>query len=289
MVWISPSALRLLFAVAGLWLLNLAVLGFSLGLLQIDWSRPHGMQWAAILLVQIFSALAMLWLSRKALRWKKRRSTRLSPEVKEERARIAQDLHDGVGAHLFQALALLEEPRMEPSDIRRSIENAMWCLRVEMGALDNADASLIERLASLRGSLQPLLNARGVEMAWQMPEQEDDRSPEGRQGQHLAMLTQEAISNALRHSQCKVLQVKLACAGPQWQLLIADDGCGYESHLTTDTKLLYVDKGRGMRSMQQRAQQANAVMKIEGLAGRGTRIYVSWQAVPSVRQERPCR
>ena len=289
MVWISRSALRLLGGVAGLWLLNLVVLGFSLGLLQLDWSRTHGMQWVAVLLIQIFAAVAMLWLSRKALRWKKRRSTRLSPEVKAERVRIAQDLHDGVGAHLFQALALLEAQHVEPSVIRRSIENAMWCLRVEMGVLDNADASLLERLASLRGSLQPLLNARGVQMVWQMPQEEDDLSPQGHQGLHLAMLAQEAISNSLRHSQCKVLQVKLRCAGAQWQLVIADDGCGYESRGASDAQILCLDKGRGMRSMQQRAKQANALIQIETLPGQGTRISVSWQAVPSVRHARQCR
>lgn len=281
MVWISRSALRLMVGVAGLWLLNLAVLGLSLGLLKIDWSGTRAMQWAVILLIQIFSAVTMLWLSRKALRWKKRRSTRISPEVKAERARIAQDLHDGVGAHLFQALALLEAPNMEASAIRRSIENAMWCLRVEMGVLDNADASLIERLASLRGSLQPLLNARGVHMDWQMPQEDEDLSPQGHQGLHLAMLAQEAISNALRHSQCKLLQVKLTGVGRQWQLVIADDGCGYEAHLPSEhAHVSCLDRGRGMRSMQQRAKQANAVMQIEALAGHGTRIHVSWHAVP---------
>lgn len=289
MVWISRNALRLLVGVAGLCLLNLAVLACSLELLQVDWSRNHGMRWAAILLVQIFAAVAMLWLSRKALRWKKRRSARLSPEVKAERARIAQDLHDGVGAHLFQALALLEAPDMEPSAIRRSIENAMWCLRVEMGVLDNADASLIERLASLRVSLQPLLNARGVHIVWQMPQEDDDLSAQGHQGLHLAMLAQEAISNSLRHSQCQVLQVKLTCAGAQWQLVIADDGCGYESLGSPDAQMPCLDKGRGMRSMQHRAKQANALIQIETLQGQGTRICVSWQAVPSVRHALPCR
>lgn len=189
--------------IAALWFFNVAVLLFCLWVLPPDFEHAGWMNWLVVLLLQSLCAAVFFLLSRKAIRWKKRKSQRTSPEVKAERARIAQDLHDGVGAHLFQALALLDERNASCEDIRHSIENAMWCLRVEMECLDDVDASLIERLAMMRWRLQPLLQARGVSMDWQMPTGESDLSPHANQGLQLAMLAQEAISNALRHAQCK--------------------------------------------------------------------------------------
>lgn len=267
----------MLWEIAALWFFNVAVLLFCLWILPPDFEQTGWMHWLVVLLLQSLCAAVFFLLSRKAIRWKKRKSQRTSPEVKAERARIAQDLHDGVGAHLFQALALLDTRNASVEDVRHSIENAMWCLRVEMECLDDVDASLIERLAMMRWRLQPLLQARGVSMDWQMPTGESDLSPHANQGLQLAMLAQEAISNALRHAQCKVLRIRLTCHEATWQLEIADDGCGYQPSLDDDSSQECA--GRGLQSMRTRAQQACAVLSIDAQAGRGTHVGVQWSAV----------
>lgn len=267
---------------AALWLFNVAVLLLCLWVLPPDFEQAGWQCWLVILLFQAVCTGIFLLLSRKVLRWQKRKNQRHSPEIKAERARIAQDLHDGVGAHLFQALALLEAPTPTLQDVRHSIENAMWCLRVEMESLDDVDASLVERLAMMRWRLQPLLQARGVCMVWQMPMDERDISPHGERGLQLAMLAQEAISNALRHAQCKALQVTLNCNGAQWHLEIADDGRGYQPVATDHcpAPATVLGKGqRGLQSMYRRAKQASAVLSINAQTGRGTCIDVQWNAV----------
>ena len=114
-------------------------------------------------------------------------------------------------------------------------------------------------------------------MDWQMPTGESDLSPHANQGLQLAMLAQEAISNALRHAQCKVLRIRLTCHEATWQLEIADDGCGYQPSLHDDNSQECA--GRGLQSMRTRAQQACAVLSIDAQAGRGTHVGVQWSAV----------
>lgn len=276
---VAPD-MRVVGGCAALLLCNFTVLLFGLWLLGADVSHTEWVNWLLVLSVQCLGIGFVYVLLRRALRWQKRRLVRVSGEVKAERMRIAQNLHDGVCAHLFQAQALLDAPQNDYVAIRHSIENAMWALRVEMGMLDDADASLVERLASIRCRVQPLLDMRGIRMMWQMPVQDVDQSPCGNQGVQLAMLAQEAISNSLRHSQCRVLEVRLSLASGSGTLVIADDGCGYfNTRAQVLTEMPALDGGRGMTNMHKRARLAGARMEIiEGELGQGTRIEVSWQS-----------
>lgn len=252
-------------------LLSLWVIGSELAGIQV-W------QWVLVLGIQGTAAWISFHLFLRSLQWKKRQSRRISPEVKAERERIAQDLHDGVGAHLSQALALLQSPQVALTEVRHSIENAMWRLRVEVEALDDADASLLELLAAMRGRLQPLLPARGITMRWQMPNEPEDCSPRGRKGAELAMVAQEAISNALQHAQCTQLQVFLGQDPDGCRVLrIADNGKGWEmAKASSEAQPQPRFQGRGLKNMRTRAQRVGAQLEISSLPDQGVCICVSW-------------
>lgn len=261
-----------------LWLLDFSALALFTPFL----THPLGpWLWPSLALVALFQTLCaftLLPLSKKLLGWKKRRAPRISDDVKAERVRIAQNLHDTVGAYLFQAMELLKAPIINAACVRDSLENALWSLRVELGVLDDTGASLVDRLATMRSRLQPLLDVRGIQMDWHMPVLEAEQRPRGKQGLQLAMLAQEAIHNALRHAHCNVVQVQLTLTKGVWCLRIADDGCGYltppgKSHTGSHTD----SSIHGMNTMAERARIAKAAMEIKSSPGRGTCITVTWQ------------
>lgn len=252
-------------------------------LLVLDWQWSRGqvpsqsqLGW---LLFAGLNCLAAVWFAAlwvKALRWRPRRSARVAPEVRAERERIAQDLHDGVGSHLARALALLDTTEVATEEVRQAVEYAMFTLRVEMEALDDADASLVERLASMRWRLQPLLVQRGMHMRWDMPVDEIDHSPRGEAGMQLALLAQEAMSNALQHSGGKLLEVSLQAQGVMWVLEIADDGRGLAPEALTAGRCHSAKShgGWGLDGMRSRALRLGACFELLSTQGQGVRIKV---------------
>lgn len=258
-----------------IWLFEMLVV------LDWRWSRAEAFvqspkEWLLFIVLNILAAVwfGALWV--KALRWRQRRSVRVAPEVRAERERIAQDLHDGVGSHLARALALLDTDKVATEEVRQAVEYAMFTLRVEMEALDDADASLVERLASMRWRLQPLLAQRGMRMRWNMPLDEVDESPRGDAGMQLALLAQEAMSNALQHSGGKLLDVSLHVQDALWVLEVADDGCGMppDGVPAGHCPVQQAHRGWGLEGMRSRALRLGARFELLCAPGQGVRIRV---------------
>jgi len=80
---------------------------------------------------------------------------------------------------------------------------------------------------------------------------------------HLYRITQEAITNAVKHSNAKKIEVRLASASDGVTLTICDDGVGMPAKIPT---------GMGLRTMAYRASVIGATFKIERLLTRGTRV-----------------
>lgn len=235
-------------------------------------------QWLVMAAGQLLCVLLGARMLRYVMGWRRRRSYRLHPLVRQERQRIAQDLHDGVGAHLFHALTLLKTQPANCTQVLTCIEHAMWSLRVEMQALDDVDANLLDLLASARWRLQPLLDLRGIEMDWQINIHDEALSPSGGRAKEISLLAQEAISNVLQHAECRILRVHLhQLSGGVWQLDVIDDGKGFEMpHQRTKEERRNAKSGKGLGNMQQRAQRAKAQLQIQSQPGQGCHVCVQW-------------
>ncbi|RPI99475.1 MAG: hypothetical protein EHM39_06460, partial [Chloroflexi bacterium] len=83
-------------------------------------------------------------------------------------------------------------------------------------------------------------------------------------------IAQEAINNILKHSQAARFTVELQQHPARVDLIINDDGCGF------DMSQSYA--GLGLNSMRERAESIGAVMEINSQPNHGTRIHVTWLA-----------
>jgi signal transduction histidine kinase len=86
-------------------------------------------------------------------------------------------------------------------------------------------------------------------------------------GLNLLRIAQESITNALRHAQPQTLQIHLIYSLQTLQLMIRDDGCGFEPQLPT--------RGFGLSGMQQRAARIGATWHLVSRPGEGTTITVT--------------
>ena len=81
----------------------------------------------------------------------------------------------------------------------------------------------------------------------------------------LYRITQEAISNAIRHGQARRIEIDLTASKPQLSLTIRDNGKGFL--VDGKTRL-----GMGLRIMGYRADTVGGVLSVHSEAGVGTEI-----------------
>ena len=187
----------------------------------------------------------------------------------EERGRIMQDVHDGVGGQLVAMLAEIENDRISKTGLRDALAESLTDLRLVIDSLDTASEDLPTLLGMLRSRLQPRLDGNGIKLHWgvkPLPVLEDFGP---RKALHLMRILQESISNVLKHSKAKNLYVttesKIAHEDiHEIKILIRDDGCWNDESTRTT---------RGLKSMRKRAKSINAKLDIYS-SDKGTSVEI---------------
>ncbi|NJN93071.1 MAG: sensor histidine kinase [Anaerolineales bacterium] len=85
-------------------------------------------------------------------------------------------------------------------------------------------------------------------------------------------LVQEALTNVLRHAQAQTVRVDLQQHEKELQLLISDDGIGFEVESTL--KQAAYGKGLGLIGMQERVSLLGGRFELASASGQGTQIRV---------------
>ena len=84
-------------------------------------------------------------------------------------------------------------------------------------------------------------------------------------------ISQEAMNNIAKHGQSSLVNLSLRKEDGKIQLMIQDNGQGFD--------LETVRKGLGLSTMRERAQLSGGTFGIESAMGKGTMIRVSWPLV----------
>lgn len=187
----------------------------------------------------------------------------------EERDRLMRDMHDGVGGHLVQALALSEsaaEPRL-----REVVQLALDDLRLLIDASDVHSEGLNDILARLRERLSRRLAALGIRLEWDFTRSPAlPPLPPSRSIQVLRIL-QEAVTNVIKHASAR--QVTIAserlddpASGQPARLLfeVADDGHGFDP--------ASAHAGRGLRNLRARIAELGGHFHLDSAPGEGCRL-----------------
>ena len=145
--------------------------------------------------------------------------------VSEERARIARDIHDNIGAQLMQALHSEEGTRKDAM-----IRNTLADLREIINNSQGAELPLEALLADLRAEAGERLEQHGIALDW------EDAVPDGMtlakpEVHSLRSAIREATSNVIKHSGAGRMRVAVALEAGAIALEIADDGRGVPEDL----------------------------------------------------------
>lgn len=186
-----------------------------------------------------------------------------------ERARILQDLHDGVGSHLSLAIHQLQS-RADPTteqgqgDVLHTLRDTQAYLKLSVDAMHLEPGDVAGLLANLRYRLQDRLTQGGIRLQWQVQDIPSLPSVDETMLVQLQYILFEALSNALQHAHAATISVSARRQGDVVAVGVTDDGRGFDPS---------VPGGRGLHLMRERAARIGATLAVDSRPGQ-TRIEV---------------
>ena len=192
---------------------------------------------------------------------------------KMEQKRISEELHDGVLGKMLGArmvLTGLNKRTTEEAVEERAIAiSALKDVEGEVRAISHelshaAYQNINNFITSLKDLLQSVGNANGIEHAFDYDDSFDWDSMKGDMKINLYRIIQEALQNAVKHSECKKILVNFVRTNNLLNVTIADDGKGFKAKSGK--------KGIGMRNIESRVGKLNGSWDVNSVFGKGTTI-----------------
>ncbi|WP_439581580.1 sensor histidine kinase [Dyadobacter bucti] len=191
--------------------------------------------------------------------------------IQQIRNGISADMHDEIGSTLssitFYSQALLMQiDKVEHQQVVRKIkDNAQ---QVQEGLSDiiwsvEAGSDEIEDVfARMFRFGSGLAESRSIAFHFETDPRLQNTKLDMQTRKNLYLIFKEAINNAAKYAECTVLRVHINYEGGHVQMVITDNGRGFDP--------LFVKKGNGLTNMQQRATQMHGQLTIRSGATEGT-------------------
>lgn len=207
--------------------------------------------------------------------------------ILEERNRISRELHDSLAQTLGWLsikteileddlkLGEIEKSQTDMMAIRRVVRDACYDVRESIdglrttptGDLTTTAAQWISEFRQRSGLLTDFHAMDGDVRLSAVVEAE------------LLRILQEALTNVRKHAQAKKVRVNLHVKGSFAELIVEDDGCGFEYKAEEDAGHF------GLRIMRERAERLGGTFQVETISGEGTCITAQLPLSLSIRSD----
>jgi signal transduction histidine kinase len=250
----------------GPWLSHAASVDFSV--LPAWWQTLWLRVGAALLLgVAVWRAVALRV---------RARIRRLEQEraLERERARIARDMHDEVGANLTHIAATSRLAMLTaPEEIPEHLEEIAATARQTIDSLDEIVWAVNPRYDTLAGSIEYLgkfavrfVSSAGLECEVDLPGELPPVILTSDVRHHLLLVVKEALNNAVKHARARKVRIEAALEGNSLRLTVADDGAGFDPATRDEAG------ADGLRNMRERMAGIGGTLEIQSEPGTGTGV-----------------
>lgn len=249
--------------------------------------------WFAFLVAVVL--LATVWLSANLysnyLYRQKMREIQMTQRIQAERERISRDLHDNVGSQLVYMVNALEQvrrqvPQMADEQVqeknqnklvelstlaRTTIQNlreSIWVLH-QGGEIEMLN--FVERIRRYLDQVKLLAHVRVHEHV--SVEEGGHLTPV--QALNLFRIVQEAVTNAVRHSQALEFHLSISWQQGLFSIEVADAGIGFGTGQNARSD------SYGLKNMQHRAEEIGATFNLISTPGAGTRVVLTLPITPA--------
>lgn len=205
--------------------------------------------------------------------------------TREERNRLARELHDSIKQQLFSisVSAAAARARSESAgsttdplgDIQRSAHEAQVEMRALLQQLRPAPLESVGLVEALRDQCEAVRYRTGAAVTVDIGElSSDELLPPGTQ-EAIFRIAQEALANVARHARAHTVSLDLRRAGMTMLLEVRDDGQGFE--------IASARGGMGLGNVRERARALGGSAEIVSAPGAGTTVRFCVPLVEPVR------
>ncbi|WP_418131297.1 hypothetical protein ABL849_11290 [Variovorax sp. 375MFSha3.1] len=181
----------------------------------------------------------------------------------EERQRLTQDLHDGLGGQLVGLLQMAQQPGAAMNDVALHLRDAVDQLKLTVDAMHGCEGDVASALGSVRYRLGPRLQAAGIELRWDVGSLPTMTGWTARESHQLQMLLFEAFGNLMAHAQATQAGLGarlLEGSGERAiEIELQDNGRGF------DTQAAFA--GKGLANMRTRAAALGGALTVRSQPG----------------------
>lgn len=214
-------------------------------------------------------------------------SAQLLTAQEVERKRIACELHDGIGQSLSalkfcleNSLGLFERDGVEKGmpvlrslipKLQREIEEVRRIsMRLRPSTLD--DLGIVPTIAWFSREFRSVYRNIRLDTRIDIEEQQVP----SRLKTVIYRILQEALNNIVKHAQADSVRIDLCRTEPAIEMLIRDNGLGFDIDAKEITSHGGSGRGMGLSSMKERAENSGGSLSIVSVKNSGTSILVSW-------------
>ena len=202
--------------------------------------------------------------------------------VQKERARIAKDIHDDLGADLTQIAflgELAQQDRSEPEKVAERIGTISSTARQAVKSLDeivwavNPRNDTLPHLIDYAGQFAvDYLRPTGIRCRLDFPEQIPPRQLSTNLRHNLFLVIKEALHNIVKHAGATEIWLRVDLREEMLEMIIEDNGRGFAQ--APDNAL-----ADGLRNMRQRLAEIGGECRVESQPDSGTRVilHLPWQ------------
>jgi len=201
--------------------------------------------------------------------------------LERERTRIAQDLHDEMGAKLCRISFLSEHARrgeLPSGELQSQITSISDASREVLHSLDeivwavNPQNDTLEHVASYIGQYaEEYFQMTGIECELDIPTQLPPYPLSSQMRHHVFLATHEALTNILKHSGATRARISMVVNEAAFEIKIWDSGKGFVVPANESPEFSSAN-GDGLNNMCRRLTDIGGRCRIESKPGHGTNI-----------------
>lgn len=238
--------------------------------------REANLLYTGILLIFLFT-----WLGFK--RFRKQRTLTANQELLKERLRISRELHDEVGATL-SGIAMYSHVAVEQlkNSESKAVEHSLSFMQKSAAEMVNKLSDIVwllnpeqDTIIELFGRLgeygKQMTSVRDMQMRIDLPADLSSKQIPLDARRNIYLFYKEAINNAVKYSNGKMLVLQVKSSGEQMVFSVTDDGNGFDESI--------VRRGNGLVNMQKRAEDIGAVFHMASNQHEGTRLELQYKLI----------
>lgn len=266
----------------GVWSQSAASVAFAIQpfFWQTWWFTAFSIAGSTAAAVAVGSFISRRRLRRKMARLEQQRA------IEHERARIAHDIHDDLGAQLTRITMLSDSARDEladPESVAEDLTQIYNTARDATRAMDeivwavNPKHDTAESLASyLENFGFDFLDSAGIRCRLDFPGKLPPHRLTTEVRHNLFLAYKEALNNVVKHATATEVRITLGLQDGEMQLVVEDNGRGFVNGPANGAARASgrVADGNGLENMNRRVTEIGGTCGIHSEPGRGTKVII---------------